>query len=235
MMGENEIAAEFRRKLCDIYGYDENLKFVGTKKSPPLATETKAYLQPRDFLNFAIEDSVALEKERNRINCLGNCKRAIDSQIDRLIRSLGFYPLAKKQRWNIPRKLEFISQSGVVTPRILHHVNQLRNHLEHDFTPPSKRQVEDALDVATLFISYAELVQMPSMNWTLSDKLSVRYDYDEMVFHFFDKDPSDLQESDEALPLSSVSYGEEGFQNFYDFLMKTVPLMHRKSQLGECI
>src|SRR3989442_1735872 len=119
-MDKNEIAAEFKGKLCYFFGYDQNLKFVGTPKSPPLATGIKASLEPRDFLNFAMEDSVALDKERNRINCLGNCKRAIDSQVDHLIRGLGFFALARKQGWNIPRKLEFISRIGVVTPRILH-------------------------------------------------------------------------------------------------------------------
>lgn len=233
-MDNNEIVAEFKRKLCDIYGYDQNLKFVETAKSLPLAKEGQAFLEPRDFLNFALEDSVALERDRDRINCLGNCKRAVDAQVDRLIRSLGFFPLARRQRWNIPRKLEFISQSGVVVPRILQRVNQLRNRLEHEFAPPSKRQVEDALDVVTLFISYAELVRIPTMNWTFAGKLSVRYDHDEMVFHFFERDPSDLPE-DEVVPLFSLSHGEEGFQDLYDFLVKTVPWMERKGRLGKDI
>jgi hypothetical protein len=233
-MDEIDIASEFRRKLCDFYGYDENLKFVRTPKSPPLATKLKARIEPRDFLNFAIEDSATLEQERNRINCLSNCKRAIDSQVDRLIGRLGFLPLARTKRWTIPKKLEFVSQSGVVAPRILHNVNKVRNRLEHDFAPPSQQQVEDALDVAMLFISYAELVQVPSMNWTLSDKLSVRYDYDEMTFHFFEREPSDWPES-ELLPAFSLAHGERGFQEFYDFLMKTVRLMERKGRLGEDI
>ncbi|MGD0458252.1 MAG: hypothetical protein ABSC21_10975 [Terriglobia bacterium] len=231
-MGKNEIVDSFRRQLCHVYGYDEHVKFVGTRNPPPSAIEIKASLEPRDFLNFAIEDSIALEKERNRINCLGNCKRAIDSQVDRLIARLGFRLLARKQRWNVPRKIQFISEIGVVAPRILHHVNQLRNLLEHEFAPPSKQQVEDALDVATLFISYAELVKIPSMNWTLASKLSVRYDYDEMVFHFFEEDPSDLPESDLS-PRVSLAYGEDGFQDFYDFLVKIVPLMERKHRFGE--
>jgi hypothetical protein len=171
-----------------------------------------------------------LKKERHRVNCLGNCKRAVDAQVDRLIGRLGFFPLARKQSWNIPRKLDFIRESGVVAPRILQNVTSLRNRLEHDFAPPSREQVEDALDVATLFVSYGELVRIPSMNWTLSSKLTVRYDYDEMVFRFYEKDPSDLPE---AKPLISLAYGDQGFQSFYDFLMKTVPSMERKSHLAQ--
>jgi len=230
-MEKLETVAEFKRKLCSFYGYDQSLRFVRVAKSPPVATGLKASLEPRDFLDFAIEDSAALGKERNRVNCLGNSKRAIDSQIDRLVYRLGFFPLARKERWNIPRKLKFISEIGVVAPRILRRLNTLRNRLEHEFAPPSKAQVEDALDVTMLFISYAELVQIPSLNWGLADKFTVRYDYNEMVFRFFDKDP-DFSENDVS-PLFSMAYGEVGFQDFYDFLVRIVPLMLRKSRLGE--
>jgi len=227
-MKKNEIIAEFKREMRGIYGYDENLKYVGTARPSPSAAEGKAFLEPRDFLNFALEDSLTLDKERSRVNCLGNCKRAIDAQIDRLIGRLGFLPLARKQRCNIPTKLDFISQSGLLAPRILRNMNRLRNRLEHEFAPPSKRQVEDALDVATLFVSYADLVRVPGMNWTLSSKLSVRYDYETMVFRFYEADPSDSDE-DTNPPLVSLAYGEQGFQDFYDFLMKAVPSMERKS------
>jgi hypothetical protein len=231
-MDSNEIFSTFRSVLCRLYGYDENLKLVGPPKSP--AKESKAFLQPRDFLNFAIQDSEALKSERNRVNCLGNSKRAIDAQVDHLIRRLGFLPLARKQRWSVPKKLDFIVQSGVIAPRILRNVNQLRNRLEHKFASPSKRQVEDALDIATLFISYGELVRVPSMNWGLSSRLCVRYDYDEMVFRFYEKNLSDVDE-DQNRPRLSLAYGDEGFQEFYDFLMKTVPLMEKKGRLGEDI
>lgn len=107
----------------------------------------------------------------------------------------------------------------------------MRNRLEHEFAPPSKEQVEDALDITTLFLSYAELVQVPSLNWGLSDKATVRYDYDKMIFHFFDEDP-DFSKT-ELSPLFSLAYGEVGFQDFYNFLMRTVPLMSKKSDLGE--
>lgn len=176
---------------------------------------------------------MALEKQRNRVNCLANSKRAIDCQIDRLIYRLGFLPLARKEWWDIPTKLKFISKSGVVAPRILQRLNKLRNRLEHQFAVPSKKEVEDALDVTTLFISYAELVALPTLNWGLADKSNVRYDYDEMIFRFFDEDPN-LSKNDVS-PLFSLAYGEEGFQEFYDFLARVVPLMSRKTDLGEDI
>lgn len=230
-MGKNEFVANFKRKLSSFYGYDQTLRFVRDVESSPSATGLKASLEPRDFLDFAVEDSVALVKDRNRVNCLSNCKRAIDAQVDRLVQRLGFFPLARKERWNIPKKLEFISSIGVVAPRILRRLNALRNRLEHEFAPPSEAQVEDALDVTTLFVSYAELVHLPALNWGLVDGSTLRYDYNEMIFRFFDKDPD--HSDNDVSPQFSLAHDEEGFQDFYDFLVRIVPLMERKSSLGE--
>lgn len=109
-MGKTDVIAEFKRKLSFFYGYDQNLRYDRATIAPPKATGLNASLGPRDFLNFAIADSLALEEERHRVNCLGNSKRAIDSQIDRLVRRLGFLPLAGKERWNIPKKVQFVSE-----------------------------------------------------------------------------------------------------------------------------
>jgi len=227
-MDKIDVVAEFKRNLSGFYGYDEKLKYVGNKKSAAQPTENKAFLEPRDFLNFAVEDSAGLDKEKNLVNCLGNCKRAIDAQVDRLIGRLGFFPLAKKQGWNIPKKLDFVFESGLVAPRILRNVNTLRNRLEHDHALPSRQQVEDALDVTTLFVSNAELVRIPAMNWTLSGGLSVRYDYEDMVFFFFPENPDNLPEGEP--PMISLAYGDDGFQDFYDFLMKVVPSLGRNDK-----
>src|SRR5215813_8625616 len=203
-MNKSQIITEFKHKMCHLFGYDATLKYVGSDKPAEVATIAKPFLLPRDFLNFAVDDSADLEKERNRVNCLGNCKRAIDSQVDELLRRLGFYPLAKKKGWNIPAKLDFISASGLIAPRILKSVNQSRNRLEHEFTSPSRTEVESALDIAALFVSYAELVRTPSLNWTFSGGLSVRYNYEEMAFNLYENEPV----GDEEPPLFSIPYGE---------------------------
>jgi hypothetical protein len=227
-MDKTEVVTEFKHNLSKFYGYDETLKYVGAKEPTAQPTETTAFLAPRDFLNFAVEDSAGLDNEKNLVNCLGNCKRAIDAQVDRLLGGLGFFPLAKRQGWSIPKKLDFVFESGLVAPRILKNVNKLRNRLEHDHALPSRQQVEDALDVATLFVSYAELVRIPSMNWTLSGGLSVRYDYEDMVFSFFPENPDNLPEGDP--PILSLAYGDERFQDFYDFLMKVIPSLERREK-----
>ena len=41
----------------------------------------------------------------------------------------------------------------MVAPRIINKVNKNRNFLEHEFKLPSKENIEDALDIANLFVS----------------------------------------------------------------------------------
>ncbi len=43
---------------------------------------------------------------------------------------------------------------GIISPEILKKINRKRNFLEHEYIYPSKEEVEDALDVAKLFVAY---------------------------------------------------------------------------------
>jgi hypothetical protein len=86
---KQKYVAEFKRKLASFYGYDERYQFVRNTKSEPRATGIQESLELRDFFNFAVDDSASLGEERNRVDCLGNSKRAIDCQVDRLIQRLG--------------------------------------------------------------------------------------------------------------------------------------------------
>lgn len=70
----------------------------------------------------------------------------------------------KKEHWNFPNKIKFMQKGGIIAPQILKKINDKRNLLEHEFKKPSLEQVEDALDVATLFISYASsLTKTPNL------------------------------------------------------------------------
>lgn len=90
------------------------------------------------------------------INCLSNCKRAIECQVDALLFSLGVYEKSKKKGWNFHKKLEILNQFGIVSPRILKKINKHRNLLEHDYLLPDQEKVTDALDVAILFLNYTD-------------------------------------------------------------------------------
>ncbi len=122
--------------------------------------ESKYIAQPSeltagDFLKFA-EDDLSADYAHNLVNALSNTKRAIDCRLDSLLLVFGLFPKSKKEKWNFPQKVECLNKAGIISPRILNKINQQRNLLEHEYKKPNKEQVEDALDVATLFVNYTD-------------------------------------------------------------------------------
>ncbi len=112
-------------------------------------------LIPEDFISFAKED-LAEFTEKSLINALSNIKRAIDCQVESLLYLFGFYRKAKKNNWSFPQKTEFLMKLNIIAPRILKKINSKRNELEHEFKKPGKENVEDFLDIATLFLGYTK-------------------------------------------------------------------------------
>jgi hypothetical protein len=132
----------------------ELIETVGIKQE-------KACLEPSsgDFLDYefdvAPEDFLEqAERDHNTggnaalFNSITNAKRAIRCQIDKIIYCLGYNAGDLK----IARKVELLTTLGFVAPRLLRKVDEPRNLLEHKFQNPSLQEVEDALDIATLFI-----------------------------------------------------------------------------------
>ncbi|MCK2149434.1 DUF4145 domain-containing protein [Marinobacter alexandrii] len=95
----------------------------------------------------AAERDLEHEDNQGNINALANAKRAIDVQIEALIKVLGL-----KKESSFPGRVERLKEIGVVAPRILNKVNKVRNTLEHEFKSPERAFTEDAVDVATLFV-----------------------------------------------------------------------------------
>lgn len=112
-------------------------------------------IKPRDFLKYAEKD-LEIKNEQYGINCLSNCKRAIESQIDTLLFVFGLNEKQKKDRWNFPKKIEILNLSGIISPRILIKINKLRNTLEHEYLQPDLEKVEDAVDITNLFLNYTD-------------------------------------------------------------------------------
>ncbi len=104
-------------------------------------------LTPEDFLERA-EDDYELGGSASLLNAITNAKRAIHCQIDQALKSLGF----NLKRWNQTKKIEMLLQLGFVAPRILKRVTNARNVLEHEYIAPTIDQVEEALDLAALFV-----------------------------------------------------------------------------------
>lgn len=101
---------------------------------------------PAAYLKYAQTD---LESDvvHRYINALSNAKRAIDCQLDNIFEGFGL-----KKRKHFPQKLELVGELGLLAPRIVQKVIRVRNLLEHEYYAPKSEEVEDAVDVATLFL-----------------------------------------------------------------------------------
>lgn len=100
-----------------------------------------------EFIKFA-EIDLQQETEHGLVNALSNAKRAIDCQIDTVLGCFGLL-----SRRNFPDKIKVLGKLGIVTPRIVNKVVKARNYLEHEFVKPKREQIEDAVDVANLFVT----------------------------------------------------------------------------------
>ncbi len=113
--------------------------FVCLKVSTPVT--------PNQYLEFAEKD-LRLGSIRGLVNSLTNSKRAIDCQIYNLLLSLGI-----PEPYSFPARMERLQGLGLVAPQIIKKIGQLRNVLEHKYYKPSRPEVEDAVDIASLFIA----------------------------------------------------------------------------------
>ena len=117
---------------------------------------TELKTSPIEFLTLAEEDF-----ERGGlaalVNATTNVKRAIVGQLDQLLISFGYPSL----RWNVPKKIERLRALGLLAPRLLRRVVDMRNILEHEYATPDLKEVEEALDIATLFVMSASAMFIP--------------------------------------------------------------------------
>jgi hypothetical protein len=224
---------EIKERILHVYGYDKDLNFIG-KRHGIKPIEPKTHLSPKEFLKFASEDIKEPTTEHGVVNCLSNCKRAIDSQLDALIDRLGYLSICRQKRWPFPKKIEFIKNFGILAPRILEKINKLRNKLEHEYKIPSKSDAEDALDISLLFVSYAEMAPLPGLNWGIGGGggIHVRYNTEDMSFNFF-REAKERDESGKRKMVDlniKVQYGQNEFDDLYQFFTETVPKLKRREK-----
>lgn len=111
---------------------------------------------PFEFLLLA-EDDYERGGLSALVNAATNSKRAIVSQMDQLLISFGFDSF----RWNVPRKVEKLRAMGLFAPSLLRKTVSMRNLLEHEYQAPSLPEVEEAMDVASLFVMSATALFIP--------------------------------------------------------------------------
>ncbi len=120
-------------------------------------TKKRIYdIMPEDFLSLAEKElKEKIPEDESVINSLSNIKRAIDSQIGLIIYEFGYKKKASTERWDFPDKIDFLKDKGIIAGKILEKINSTRNLLEHEFKKPERDKVEDAWDIAALFLAYS--------------------------------------------------------------------------------
>lgn len=108
--------------------------------------ETSTPIKPSEYLSFAEKD-FRLGSTRGLVNSLTNSKRAIDCEIFNVLSALSI-----PEPYSFPARLEKLQSLGLLAPRLIRRVVQLRNLLEHQYHKPSASEVEDALDIAAMFM-----------------------------------------------------------------------------------
>jgi len=108
-------------------------------------------INPEDYISYAEADLKSADEHRF-INALGNTKRALDCQADRLLKLLGFYAEARKETWAFPRKLRKIAEFDIIAPKILEKINKSRNQMEHRYTLADPEKTDDFVSIVLLFI-----------------------------------------------------------------------------------
>ncbi|MCM8558529.1 MULTISPECIES: hypothetical protein [Pseudomonas] len=61
----------------------------------------------------------------------------------------------------MPKKIERLRALGLLAPSLLRKVVDMRNILEHEYPTPELKNVEDALDIASLFVMSASALFIP--------------------------------------------------------------------------
>lgn len=117
---------------------------------------TELKTSPVEFLSLA-EDDFERGGLSALVNATTNVKRAIVCQLDQLLISFG-YP---SFRWDVPEKIKRLRALGLLAPSLLRKVVKMRNILEHEYKTPELKVVEEALDIASLFVMSASAMFMP--------------------------------------------------------------------------
>ncbi|WP_018609834.1 hypothetical protein [Uliginosibacterium gangwonense] len=126
-------------------------------------------LMPFDYLEFAEQD-LSKDTTSSRIGCVSNLKRATECEMDTLIHILGLTKHVK----SFPKKLEFVSNVGLISPRSLDKLNRIRNKMEHEYAVPKLSELEAYFDLASGFVYSIEgyifmLASHAEQEWCRSD------------------------------------------------------------------
>ncbi len=110
-------------------------------------------IDPRTYIRFSEEDIVHGSDARSNINAISNAKKALHLQVELLSKAFGNEKLTKKASHGFHNKLEFCQNCGLTAPNIIRKINRVRNLTEHEYYVPNKPEVDDFIDIVSLFLS----------------------------------------------------------------------------------
>jgi hypothetical protein len=142
------------KKFC--VEHDIDMSKCGVSISGGSFTLVDLETSPIEFLNLAEEDFQRGGLSA-RLNATTNAKRAIVSQMDQLLISLGY----KSFDWKVPRKIAQVQALGLFTPGIVRKMIKLRNTLEHEYKAPTLLQAGEIVDIASLFVMSMSAMFIP--------------------------------------------------------------------------
>ncbi len=117
-------------------------------------------ITPKDFLDYAYQD-YEMGESRGLINALSNVKRAIECQSDIIHLSFGI----PYKRLTFPDKVENLQKMGISPSVIFKNINAIRVELEHFYKKPEPQRVEDAIQIAHLFLDVTSLSLISFTNY----------------------------------------------------------------------
>lgn len=124
-------------------------------------------IKPKDFIRYAKED-LKSNQDSALVNSITNAKRAIDCQIDTVLKTFGiefdnlpkaseiFINCTSSKNEDLPQKLKLMQSLKVAPGGLTSRARTLRNKLEHYYKVPTKKEIEEAIEIAELFILSCE-------------------------------------------------------------------------------
>lgn len=147
-------------------------------------------IKPKDFIRYAKGD-LKSHDTGGLINSITNAKRAIDCQIDTVLKTFGieFDKLPKaseifinnidRENIDLPQKLKLIQALKIAPGSLTSSARTLRNKLEHYYKIPTKREIEEAIEIAELFVLSCESkTKLYEYDYTISDQAFQNNDND---------------------------------------------------------
>ena len=140
-------------------------------------------ITPSEYLKFSKED-YKVSNTKSWINSISNAKRAIDCQIDTIIKSLKIDTSDKNlsnfcnailiEEKSLPFKLQIIKALNLAPVFLISNIRNLRNKVEHEYSPISKEDAKSAIELAEFFLNSvkSKFEKMASFEFTDETKRS---------------------------------------------------------------